>query len=80
MSDAFVSVHRRTVVPRWPLTDDRQGTRLKRSLLATISLWIERHRQRQALGDLAELNDYLLRDIGLSQEEARREAAKPFWR
>lgn len=43
-------------------------------------LWIARHRQREVLGELAERNDYLLRDIGVSQGDAFREAAKPFWR
>ena len=48
-------------------------------LSATIRGWIERSRQRQALRELAERNDYLLKDIGVSQAEALREAAKPFW-
>ncbi len=37
----------------------------------------ERWRQREELG---ELEDYLLRDIGITREQARREAGKPFWR
>lgn len=45
-----------------------------------IAIWIARSRQRKALGDLAVLNDYLLGDIGVTREEAFREAAKPFWR
>ena len=45
----------------------------------TISLWLDRKRRRQALRDLAE-RSYLLADIGLTREEALREAAKPFWR
>jgi uncharacterized protein YjiS (DUF1127 family) len=48
--------------------------------LRTPLLWIARSRQRRRLGELADLNDYLLRDIGVSREEALREAAKPFWR
>jgi uncharacterized protein YjiS (DUF1127 family) len=48
--------------------------------LATLLLWIERSRQRRALCELATHNGSLLKDIGLSQEQARREAAKPFWR
>ena len=43
----------------------------------TLRVWRARRRQRQTL---AELNDYLLNDIGVSRNEARREAAKPFWR
>jgi len=38
-----------------------------------------RGRQRRELGELADRKDHLLADIGLSVEEARREAAKPFW-
>jgi uncharacterized protein YjiS (DUF1127 family) len=49
------------------------------SWLRTLGFWIDRSRQRRQLGELAELNDYLLKDIGVSQEEARREAEKPFW-
>jgi uncharacterized protein YjiS (DUF1127 family) len=45
-----------------------------------LGIWIARSRQRKALGDLAVLNDDLLRDIGVTREEAFREAAKPFWR
>lgn len=45
-----------------------------------LGIWIARSRQRKALGDLAVLNGYLLRDIGVTREEAFREAAKPFWR
>ncbi len=48
--------------------------------LTTLLFWIERSRQRRALGELAMHNDSLLKDIGVSQEQARREAAKPFWR
>jgi uncharacterized protein YjiS (DUF1127 family) len=41
---------------------------------------MQRARQRRALTELTELGPHLLRDIGISYEEARREAAKPFWR
>lgn len=37
---------------------------------------IERHRQRRSL---AALDDHLLRDVGLSRTEARRESDKAFW-
>jgi uncharacterized protein YjiS (DUF1127 family) len=47
----------------------------------TIARWIARSRQRQALREIAEANDFhLLKDIGVSQEDAFREADKPFWR
>jgi uncharacterized protein YjiS (DUF1127 family) len=37
----------------------------------------QRHRQRRAL---AQLDPRLLRDVGLTSEQARLESAKPFWR
>jgi uncharacterized protein YjiS (DUF1127 family) len=39
--------------------------------------WISIYRSRQAL---AQLDDRLLRDIGVTRYDAAREAAKPFWR
>jgi uncharacterized protein YjiS (DUF1127 family) len=41
--------------------------------------WSERHRQREALRELAD-DKHLLADIGLTREQALGEAAKPFWR
>lgn len=46
-------------------------------LVAALALWAARHRQRRELG---ELDERLLRDIGVTRGEALREAAKPFWR
>jgi uncharacterized protein YjiS (DUF1127 family) len=49
--------------------------------LSTIRRWFARSRQRRVLRELAESNDrHLLRDIGISQADAFREADKPFWR
>ena len=52
----------------------------RRSWRDVIHLWMQRARQRQALADLTELGPHLLRDIGISYEEARLESEKPFWR
>jgi uncharacterized protein YjiS (DUF1127 family) len=53
------------------------------SLLMTfgdaLSLWMARLGQRHSLADLAE-DKHLLADIGLTREQALREAGKPFWR
>ena len=49
-------------------------------LAVTIRRWNARSSQRRALAWLADLDDYLLKDIGVTREQARREAAKPFWR
>ena len=46
----------------------------------TVARWLARSRQRRALREIAVNNDFhLLKDIGVSQEEALREAEKPFW-
>jgi uncharacterized protein YjiS (DUF1127 family) len=53
--------------------------RLAARLTSAIALWGARYRQRRALQDLAALNNHLLRDIGVTPDEALREAAKWFW-
>lgn len=54
-------------------------------LAARLALWfavavtrwhVTRHTRQQ----LAKLDDHLLRDIGLSPEQAQRESTLPFWR
>ena len=45
------------------------GSRLK-------ARWYDRHLQRL---DLAEIDDHLLRDLGLTPQDVRRECAKSFW-
>ncbi len=45
--------------------------------LSALFAMNERWRQRQ---ELMELDDRMLADIGISREEARREAGNPFWR
>lgn len=47
---------------------NRVGTALSRAL--------ERSRQRR---ELRELDDHMLRDIGLERNEAEREWSRPFW-
>ena len=42
-----------------------------------LARWIARYRER---GALANLSDHMLRDIGLSADEARAEARKSFWK
>ena len=62
---------------------DSAGTAVSRITRCrrTIARWIAISRQRQALREIAEANDFHhLKDIGVSQEEAFRETDKPFWR
>jgi uncharacterized protein YjiS (DUF1127 family) len=47
--------------------------------LSTIAAWIVRSSQRRALRELAQ-DRCGLSDIGLTREQALREATKPFWR
>ena len=46
-------------------------------LLAAAETWLQRWRSRRAL---AELDERLLRDIGLTPSEAIAESAMPFWK
>ena len=46
----------------------------------TLVAWLERRRRRQALLELAKLDDRLLADVGLTRAQALREAAKPVLR
>jgi uncharacterized protein YjiS (DUF1127 family) len=43
-------------------------------------VWRQRSRYRRELARLRRSGPHLIDDIGLSQAEAEREAAKPFWR
>ena len=48
-----------------------------RRVLGVLSEW-----QKRAVGrsTLASLDDYLLRDVGLTRADVERELRKPFWR
>ena len=48
-----------------------------RRIAAIIRMWRRRAHSRQLL---CELNDHLLKDIGVSRETACYEVGKPFWR
>jgi uncharacterized protein YjiS (DUF1127 family) len=48
-----------------------------KGIVATLNAWHARWRARRSLNRMP---DHLLRDIGLSRDEARRETVKPFWR
>ena len=50
-----------------------------RSPMAALALWRQRALFRRDLRRLAGLGDHMLRDIGLTKEQAARELAKPIW-
>jgi len=45
-------------------------------LSTAIRIWIQRYQQRQRLTTLSER---MLKDIGITREQATQEAEKPFW-
>ncbi|AWJ87158.1 DUF1127 domain-containing protein (plasmid) [Azospirillum sp. TSH58] len=55
---------------------DGGARRFAKRVFGEVLGMIERHRQRRSL---AALDDHLLRDVGLSRTDARREADKAFW-
>ena len=59
-----------------PLFSSNLGHPVKR-LFATLVAWQQRYELRR---HLLEMDDHLLDDIGFSREDARREAARPFWK
>ncbi len=50
--------------------------RLPVKMLTVLGEWQHRSSQREHLGDL---DDRLLKDMGLTQSDVFREARKPFW-
>ncbi len=52
---------------------------LKLKLARLITILSELMRRRKTRSSLANLPDYILKDIGLTRAEAYQEAAKPFW-
>ncbi len=52
------------------------ATTLARGALTSLLAWSARRRQRHAL---VELDDRLLRDVGLTRHQVRIETRKPFW-
>ncbi|MCF6109670.1 DUF1127 domain-containing protein [Mesorhizobium muleiense] len=49
---------------------------LRRVHLRLLARWYDRHLQRL---DLAEIDEHLLRDLGLTPQDIRRECMKSFW-
>ena len=60
-----------------PFPGPRSHTSLAQRVVDGVLAWQERARQRHTL---ASLNDYLLRDMGISRADVSSESDKPFWR
>lgn len=66
-----------SVSPARPVSAKPRRSFLPRLACTVVACWYDRYLQRLAL---AELDERLLADIGVSPEEARHECAQPFWR
>ena len=62
---------------RFPAAAQGGAGRTLTRLLDRLLLWQERAEQRRRLG---ELDDRMLRDIGLDRADVTHETTKPFWR
>ena len=82
MSSPFVQKCARTLahIPGGypPIQQDGSSSPTVRWMDA-VRIWSARCRERRALRELMALGDHLLEDIGVTRQEAQREAAKPFW-
>jgi len=45
--------------------------------MMTLQRWMDRHSERK---QLAQLDDHMLQDLGLTRHQALTEASKPFWK
>jgi uncharacterized protein YjiS (DUF1127 family) len=63
--------------PRCSGSGAKAGRHMLSSLVRTVEIWLIRQHGRQELNSL---DDQQLKDVGLSREDALREASKPFWR
>jgi uncharacterized protein YjiS (DUF1127 family) len=78
LSDRSAIVGRRRDGLMWrPSWHHGRLMRLGGAAVRTVWFWVERSRQRRALD---RLDDHLLRDIGLTRGEVRRECTNPFWK
>ncbi|WEX09374.1 DUF1127 domain-containing protein [Chelativorans sp. AA-79] len=62
---------------RKPSRRGRPITQFFVARLARAARLYERYRQRR---HLAELDDHLLADVGLTRQDVHRECSQPFWR
>lgn len=66
-----------TLPAQWPAqTVAEPATHWLVDVSSVLARWVDASRSRQTL---EELDEHLLRDIGLTRDEARRESHKFFW-
>ncbi len=62
--------------PAAPEEHQHQTRKLSYGILGRLYMFVELARERHTL---AQMDDHLLRDIGMTRDDARREYRKPFW-
>lgn len=65
-----------TMPAHWPTRADAPAAGWIDSASNLLARWIDASRSRQTLDDL---DEHMLRDIGITRDEALREARKFFW-
>lgn len=65
-----------TLPAHWTARDAASDVGWRTRASDVLARWLDTSRSRQTLD---ELDEHLLRDIGLTRDEARREARKFFW-
>jgi uncharacterized protein YjiS (DUF1127 family) len=65
-----------TLPAHWPTRAAALAAGWIHSALDRVARWVDTARSRQTLDDL---DEHMLRDIGITRDEAQREARKFFW-
>jgi uncharacterized protein YjiS (DUF1127 family) len=65
-----------TLPAHWPAHAAAPAARWIHSASNVLARWVDTARSRQTLDDL---DEHMLRDIGITRDEAQREARKSFW-
>lgn len=63
--------------PRLVRSREKTGRNTLSQLVHILEIWFIRRHRRQ---ELSLLDDGQLKDAGISREDVRREAGKPFWK
>lgn len=65
---------------QWAKLAPVENSPLFRRTLSAVGNWVRQSPERQIRADLADLSDHLLRDVGLSRDDADRETGNMVWR
>ena len=74
--DLCKDIHPVNVTPATSSINWGKGLEWFAAVKAMVAVWKQRYLQRQLL---PELTPHMLKDIGITEDQAEQEAAKPFW-